>query len=233
MLGAVNETGEVVYVVDASDGDPAGEQSRDPNSAPPKRLVKLLGVLVPVAMQALRKGFGLIELHHGDEAQAEAALWSAASSFQRHFPEVEFEEIHDIDELAGHLARIAYNRWQRRDRRQKKITRAAALGESQLFNQESTIQNLADPSPTPSEDVEAKEVSENLWAAVDQAIRELGERERRTVTAWVNELYAERKSTFKRLGDQLGVSQPSVSRHVSKFLERLRELLEEDASANE
>jgi hypothetical protein len=69
----------------------------------PEAWSALLKVLLPLAMRALPERFGLIQLHGGNELSAEAGLYSAWSSFQRHFHEDEFERIRDLESLAGHF----------------------------------------------------------------------------------------------------------------------------------
>jgi DNA-binding transcriptional ArsR family regulator len=193
---------------------------------------RLLRLLLPLAMQTVRNRFGLIQLHAGNEASAEAALYSAWSSFQRHYHEDDFQNLRDLESLAGHLVRIAYNRWQRDRNARRKVDRAVAESVVRNASGQEALREYADPSPGPDERVVADELAEYLWQAVDLVKEGLSPTALRAVQAYLDDLRSSVPRTQSELARSLGMSQAAVSRHLNAFKDRLGGLLEESEKVN-
>ena len=209
-----------------SDQDSSSDSRHDRNGNELEIGLGLLRTLLPRAMAILREGFGLIQLHGGDELAAEAALWSAWSSFQKHWDQGEFENFRALDELAGHLIRLAYNRWQRERRRQRKMDRAVEEGIVQDDSGQARTRDYGDTSPGPDELLQAEELAACLWKSVDLVKGGLSARPLRTVQVYLQDLSSGRKRDQEELARELGVHQTTVSRHLDKFFDLIRHQLE-------
>ena len=82
-----------------------------------------------------------------DLREVQGALASAVTEFLRWRDRTELTEHPGEEEMAFQLIRITYNRWQRRDRSDRKFERAVELGQRALDERGTTLLSiLADKS---------------------------------------------------------------------------------------
>jgi DNA-directed RNA polymerase specialized sigma24 family protein len=185
--------------------------------------------LVPLALDKVSQRFGLRKLRVPDTPEAEAALWSACSSFQSHCRNDEFEDAKNLEELAGHLLRIAENRAQRKHRQDKRIEDAVRRGTTRDGHGQPIAVEFTDEAPGPEETAMVNDVLAYLEDVID-VIKEEMQRSpglARTVHAYLENM--ERKQ--EDLAAELGVNQATVSRHIAWFKDRIRQLLGADPMA--
>jgi RNA polymerase sigma factor (sigma-70 family) len=188
-------------------------------------LTRQLPALIPLALQQLQDGFGLRALRVSDPREAEAALWSACSSFQKHYRDGEFADAETPTELAAQMLRIACNRAQRRHRQDQRIAGQVRHG----MTRDEEGQPLAwDPVARglrPDEEATRNE----LLAYVRQAIDTIkGELRDRPHALRIVEVYLEDMNrTQEAIATELGINQSTVSRYLEKFRHRIRLMLQE------
>ncbi|MCA9262198.1 MAG: hypothetical protein KDA60_00055 [Planctomycetales bacterium] len=174
---------------------------------------RLLFDLLPLAIEALRQGFGLPA--SDDANNTEAALISAWSSFQRHFlNERRFEDARDLETLTAHFVRITYNRSQRRKRRAAKLLNAPAF-------------DVSDPTLRPDDAVAHSDFLAYFRVILDEEVRALSSNPTRfkVVRNW---LASEMRSSQAELAREAGIHQATVSRYLDDFKERISRRLLED-----
>jgi hypothetical protein len=194
-----------------------------------KRSRGLLYRLVPVAMQKLRDAFAvpdLIRRHNGDELAAEAALYSAWSSFQSHLGRGEIQDVKDLESLAGHFIRIAYNRWQRSHHRQRHLDDAVKHGTTRASNGERLPRDFVDSCPRPDEQVAEADLKAHVERVVDEVKNEFSGPKQRIIERWLRGLSERHVPSQADIAKELGTSQWTVSRCLSNFLDRAWFLLE-------
>ena len=190
----------------------------------------LLYRLLPMAMQKLREAFGaydLIRRLDGDEIATQAALWSAWTSFQSHFVNGEFKDARDLETLAVHFIRIAYNRWQRDDRRQQKLDVAVGRGTVRDTNGQRHTREFPDSYPSPDEQVAMADLAAHLDALVDKVKEEFPGQKQRIIHLWLSGLRDGSGPRQDKIATELNINQSTVSRSLTQFFDRLRALLDE------
>ena len=179
--------------------------------------------LIELAKQQIGERFGLKHLHQNDTKAAEAALWSAAVSFERRYFDGHFAELDSLEELAAHLVHVAVNRFRRALKRQRRIEREVAA--NQLGSEGAAVEMAeGEPSycPGPEVAVERCEFQQHVREAIDFALVKLSPVQQRTASEWVVDFFEARKRTQREMAERLSISEPSVSRHIARFQELLR-----------
>jgi len=189
----------------------------------------LLQTLIPIALQQLQEGFGLRALRVPDARQAEAALWSACSSFQRHSRDGEFADAAGPEELAAHLLRIAGNRAQRRRRRDGHIRDELRHGTARDSEGQPVPRDHPDDSPGPDQQVIQSELTAYLREAIDSIKEEL--QGRRNALEIVQAYLEDMERSQADIAAALGINQSTVSRWICWFQDRIRQMLEEGGMA--
>jgi hypothetical protein len=191
----------------------------------PEALTRLLKTLIPIALQQLQESFGLRTLRVPNELEAEAALWSACSSFQSHWRASEFEDAKSPEELAAHLLRIACNRAQRRRRQDNKIGDATRRWTTRNQEGQTVPVDPEDSSPGPVLNAFKGELAAYLRKAIDSIIEEL--QGRRHGSEIIQTYLKDMEQTQNAIADKVGVKQWMVSRRLSWFHDRIRQMLAE------
>ncbi len=187
----------------------------------PKVLESHLKLLVPIALQMLKDGFGLKVLRVRDEAEAYAALWSAHTSYLRHG----FADAKTPEELAAELLRIAKNRAQRRLGQEKHMNQETGAGTVAGPDGSPISRDYEDKSIGPDQIVEQKELLTNLWEVIDEIKEKLGASSPRRK---IVELYLEdMKEIQDVIAKKVGVHQSTVARTINWFHDQIRTLHQE------
>jgi DNA-directed RNA polymerase specialized sigma24 family protein len=189
-------------------------------------LRRSLEPLIPIALARLQEGFGLRNLRVQDELEAEAALWSAASSFHRHHQGGDFADATTPHDLAAHLLRIAYNRAQRRWRRDRQMRAATGRGTTRDSEGRKAPRDYADPTPGPVEQALEVELAAYLRQAIDSIKEEL--RGRRRGLEIIQAHLEDMQKPQAEIAAALGINQSTVSRCLEWFRDRLRQMLAEE-----
>jgi hypothetical protein len=189
-------------------------------------LTRLLPTLIPLALQQLQEGFGLRALRVSDPREAEAALWSACSSFQKHYREGDFPDAANPSELAAQLLRIACNRAQRRRRQDQRIAHQTRHGKTRDEDGRSAGLDQADKGLRPDEEATRNELIAYVRQAIDTIKGELHDRPqaRKIVDAYLEDMERPQAASAA----ELGIHQSTVSRWREWFHDRIRQMLRED-----
>lgn len=185
----------------------------------------LLEQMVFAAMQQIRAGFELPA--EEDQQNPAAAFYSAWPSFLRHFlVEKDLQDAQDLETLASHFVRIAYNRSQRKKRQAQKMQQGLNQGRGQNSEGEMLAFDPLDPSQIPEDLVSREEFLAYLRKLVDEEVEALKVRPRdyQIIRTWVDKNL---QITQVELSKRLKVQQSRVSRVRGTFLERIRRRLQE------
>jgi DNA-directed RNA polymerase specialized sigma24 family protein len=149
-----------------------------------------------------------------DSVEIRSALASAVTEFLRWRESTELGDPPAEEELAFHLIRIAYNRWQRRDRSDRVIRRAA---EANLAPGDGDGTPLLESLPA-TDLGNSENLARQLSVLVDEMLGSLSSRDRAIVRA-----YLERtpKSEIARV---LGCHRATVARVVALFRDNFASL---------
>jgi hypothetical protein len=180
----------------------------------------LLSVLVPVALEGIRKGF---QLGTNNTLEKEAALRSAWTSFQRQYLEGELSDPQNLEAFAVHFIRIAYNRWQRAKYREDRMEKAVRNASVRNREGEMVPFDPADVSPGPEEKV----IEEDFRAYIGQVIQQVIEEEEiadKKLEALQAYLEDPRRSQTE-IAKLVKVSQSTISRWIDDFLGCIRSQL--------
>jgi DNA-directed RNA polymerase specialized sigma24 family protein len=161
---------------------------------------------------------------------ANAALWSACSSFRRHFCKGEMQDARDLEQLACQLIRIAYNRWQRQRRRAVRLRREVARGGGRPDLRASALDGVQDGAAGPSMEAELSELRESVRNVVKEVFEGLKELYRRIVALYLNGLEsgADKTALQRKIARAVGCSQATVSRVIKLFHNEVRRRLKSD-----
>jgi hypothetical protein len=113
----------------------------------------------------------------------EAALRSAVGSFLGHWTK-EFADVRSPDELAQHLIRITYNRYQRRRRDDARLDRQAESG-SGSHGEGSFLESRADEHDNPAFEAEFRDFLEIQQRLTDGVLEGFSARDRQIVLLYV------------------------------------------------
>ncbi|MCA9069565.1 MAG: hypothetical protein KDA84_11610 [Planctomycetaceae bacterium] len=183
--------------------------------------------LIPLALTQLRVQFKLPA--EQDRNNTEAALWSSWPSFQKHFLSGQYVDATDIWSLAGQLARLAYNRSQRKVRNERKWTQQTAVART---DRESELPDLANPASSetsPFEGVHLKLLFESVEGIIEEIASryEADSKDLRIIQTWLQGMERSQRTIAELVGED--VSQASVSRALAAFkAEILRRFSEAD-----
>ena len=179
--------------------------------------------LISIALRLLQERFGLWRIRVTNELDAEASLYLACSSFDRHRSNGEFTEAETPEELAGQLVHIAHNRAQRRIRQEKRIGNETERWWPRDQEGQRTARDPQDSGPGPFEVALERELLETI----DSIKKELDGRPR--VLEIIQRCLNNMDMTQARIAVDVGVTQAMVSRKIKWFREKIRKILEESA----
>jgi DNA-directed RNA polymerase specialized sigma24 family protein len=201
----------------------------DPAASDAEGLRSCLKTLIPIALKQLQSGFGLKWLRVPNELEAEAALWSAYSSFVTHCGNGEFADAEGPEELAGHLLRIAYNRAQRRRRRDEQMRGASRRGTVRDQEGQPVPLDHADSAPGPDQEALKSELTAYLREAIDSIKEELQGKKNapQIIQAYLEDM----DQTQKAIATKLGINQATVNRWLKWFHDQIRKKVEESGVA--
>jgi DNA-directed RNA polymerase specialized sigma24 family protein len=185
----------------------------------------LLKPLILIALQQLQESFGLRRLRVSNEREAEAALWSACESFQRHCRAGELADAKSPEELAAHLLRIARNRAQRRRRQDNKMRDATRRWTTRNQEGQTAPLDPEDHSAGPDQEAFERELAAYLREAIDSIREEL--QGRRHASDIVQAYLEDMEQPQAAIASALGINQATVSRWLEWFHDRIRQMLEE------
>jgi hypothetical protein len=109
----------------------------------------------------------------------EAALRSAAASFHGHWAK-EFADVRTLDDLALHLIRLAYNRYQKRRRQDTRLGRQAASG-SGAHAEGSFLDSRPDENANPAFEAEFRDFLEIQQRLTDGVLEGFSARDRQII----------------------------------------------------
>jgi DNA-directed RNA polymerase specialized sigma24 family protein len=187
--------------------------------------LRLLAGVMPVARTLIKERFGLVHLHGGDQLAAAGAMWSAWSSFQRHFLEDGFTGVWTIEDLAVQLIRITHNRLGRERRRQDRLRLASDKG-ALAGPSGPLIDTVKDPARGPEEGVSLAELLEKMRDAIDELMEQLETpKKREAIGLWLSFVTKDERGSQTKIAKQLGVNQSTVSRWLEEFKADVRRML--------
>jgi hypothetical protein len=114
------------------------------------------------------------------QSATEAALRSAAASFHGHWIK-EFADVRSRDDLALHLIRLAYNRYQKRRRQDARLGRQVASSGAAAHSQESFLESRPDESASPALDAEFHDFLEIQQRLTDGVLEGFSVRDRQII----------------------------------------------------
>jgi DNA-directed RNA polymerase specialized sigma24 family protein len=192
-------------------------------------LTGLLRSLIPIALAQLQERFGLRRLRVRDELEAQAALFSAWSSFRRHCHEGKIKEAESPEELAGQLVRIACNRAQRRRRQDEKLSAAVRRGTTRDENGQRVSVDFVDSAPGPDQEALKNELVAYIRDAIDSIKEQLRGKPRglETIQVYLEDM----EQLQKDIASKVKINQATVSRRIEWFRDRIRQMVEEDGMA--
>jgi hypothetical protein len=162
------------------------------------------------------------------DSATEAALRSAVGSFLGHWTK-EFADVRSLNELAQHLIRITYNRYQRRRRGDNRLGRQAQSG-SGTHAERSFLDSRPDRHENPAIEAEFREFLEIQQQLADGVLEGFSARDRQLILLYVAGKEPEEiLGLINRHGKERKPCTLNTVRHViENFKAQLDRLEEED-----
>lgn len=152
-----------------------------------------------------------------DLTEVQGALASAVTEWIRRQQSGELSESPDEQELAFHLIRITYNRWQRKSRSEEPLRRAMELGAQPVDGRETSLVEGLAGKKMPA----APDFLQQLPSVVNEMLGSLSERDRQIVAMYLD------KKPQTAIAAALDCHRATVGRVVALFRDHVAGLLRE------
>jgi hypothetical protein len=167
----------------------------------------------------------LIRAYSDDRDEIDAALYSAKTSFLRHFEAEGKPEVRSDDDLVAVLIHITYKRWRRQNDRDRRLRDAAAAGAGRGEGGGPTrIEQVADPHPSPERLAEVADFLEKMHEEARYFCRCANDKNRKIVS-----LLMEQRNP-KEICRRLKVTDAQVSKMLmllrAHLTQRMRDALD-------
>ncbi len=179
--------------------------------------------LLPFALQIMREEYGWHHVGAHDTLEAEGALYSAFQSFQGRYRSGQFSECETPQELALAFLTIAHNRWRRSQRRDRAVCRGLERGRVPDHLGQRVQFDPPDPGELPDEEVARTDSLAYFRLAIGQVLAALSPSGQDIVAIYLEDMTRTQDDIAKRAGRH----QATVSRHLGRFYDQLRQLWQE------